>query len=122
VPDNKYATLGLEASYIAQGQANRAQEILRAQQQVQQMRLDTFPPGAAVRLSAVVDLLDDNDDSRTVFVAPAAGGVEVVVADIPVMVITPASPLGRALLGKRCGDVVEVVTTDVRDYEIIAIS
>ncbi len=27
VPDNKYDTTGLEASYVAQGQANRAQEI-----------------------------------------------------------------------------------------------
>jgi len=30
IPDNKYATLGLEASYLAQGQANRAQDILAA--------------------------------------------------------------------------------------------
>jgi hypothetical protein len=30
IPDNKYDTLGLEASYIAQGHANRAQETLSA--------------------------------------------------------------------------------------------
>lgn len=122
VPDNKYATLGLEASYIAQGQANRAQDILQAQQQIRQMELDVFPQGSLVRLSAVVELLDDDDHQRIVFMTPAAGGLEVVVDDVTVMAITPGSPLGRALLGKSCGDVVEVVTDDVREYEIVAIS
>ncbi len=122
IPDNKYATLGLEASYIAQGQANRAQDILRAQQQIQQMKLGVFPQGSMVRLSAVVELLDADNLSRTVFIAPAAGGLEILVAGTPVMIITPGSPLGRALLGKRCGGVVEVSTADVREYEIVAIS
>ena len=37
LPDNKYDTTALEASYIAQGQANRAQEIRAA-----------IEPGAAI--------------------------------------------------------------------------
>ena len=30
IPDNKYDTLALEASYVAQGQANRAQELRKS--------------------------------------------------------------------------------------------
>ena len=121
VPDNKYATLGLEASYLAQGQANRAQDILRAQQQLQQMTLESFFADTPIRLSAVVALLDDEGQRRHVFIAPAAGGLELEFAAIQVMVITPASPLGKQLIGKRCGDLVELTTNTFREYEIVEV-
>ena len=121
VPDNKYATLGLEASYIAQGQANRAQDILRAQQRLQRMVLEKFSAETPIRLSAVVELVDDEEQKRHVFIAPAAGGLELDFASVRVMVITPVSPLGRLLIGKRCGDLVELTTNVVREYEIIAV-
>lgn len=121
VPDNKYATLGLEASYIAQGQANRAQDILRAQRQLQQMVLTAFSSDTPIRLSAVVELLDGEEQGRHVFIAPAAGGLEVKFGAIKVMVITPASPLGKQLIGKRCGDLVELATNAFREYEIIEV-
>jgi transcription elongation GreA/GreB family factor len=120
-PDNKYATLGLEASYLAQGQANRAQEILRAQQQFRQMVLPTFSSDALIRVAAVVELLDEEGQRRHVFIAPTAGGLEVNIAMVRVMVITPASPLGRELIGKRCGDLVRLATDVVREYEIEAV-
>ncbi len=121
VPDNKYATLGLEASYIAQGQANRAQEILLEQQQFRQMVLASFSADDVIRMSAVVELLDDEGQDRHVFIAPAAGGLEVEIAAVRVMVITPVSPLGRELIGKHCGDRVDLVTDSVREYEIVAV-
>ena len=121
IPDNKYATLGLEASYIAQGQANRAQEILREQQQFRQMVLASFSADDVIRMSAVVELLDDEGQDRHVFIAPAAGGLEVEIAAVRVMVITPVSPLGRELIGKHCGDRVDLVTDSVREYEIVAV-
>lgn len=121
IPDNKYATLGLEASYIAQGQANRAQEILREQQQFRQMVLASFSADDVIRMSAVVELLDDEGQDRYVFIAPAAGGLEVEIAAVRVMVITPVSPLGRELIGKHCGDQVDLVTDSVREYEVVAV-
>ena len=40
-----------------------------------------------------------------------------------VLVITPASPLGDAVLGKQVGEVVEVETRGgVREYEVLAIA
>ncbi len=42
VPDNKYETLALEASYIAQGQANRAQEIAQSVQIFERLSLQSF--------------------------------------------------------------------------------
>ena len=42
LPDNKYDTTGLEASYIAQGQANRAQDIRKSLESYQNLIIRTF--------------------------------------------------------------------------------
>ncbi len=122
IPDNKYATLGLEASYLAQGQANRAQEILQAQQQFRQLRLAEFSAESVIRLTAVVKLIDGEGDSRRVFLAPAAGGLLLDLDGVEIMLITPASPLGRELLGRENGDVITLDSGAGCEYEIISIS
>ena len=48
IPDNKYETLALEASYLAQGQANRAQEIRRALETYKQLVLQDFDDTSAI--------------------------------------------------------------------------
>lgn len=122
IPDNKYATLGLEASYLAQGQANRAQAILKAIQAFQQLRLQTFTATSAIRLTAVVQLEDQDGVLRLVFLGPAAGGLLLTFAGVDLMMITPESPLGWELLGKQCGDLVELQSDTTREYEIISVS
>ena len=121
IPDNKYATLGLEASYLAQGQANRAQEILQALQAFRQLTLPVFSAKSAIRLAAVVRLEDGEGRSKLVFIGPAAGGLRLKFGGAEIMIITPASPLGRELLGKQCGDLIELERGTVREYEIISI-
>lgn len=121
IPDNKYATLGLEASYLAQGQANRAQEILKAIQAFQQLKLRTFTATSAIRLTAVVQLEDQDGALRLVFLGPAAGGLLLTLAGGNLMIITPESPFGRELLGKQCGDLVEFKSDTTREYEIISV-
>jgi transcription elongation GreA/GreB family factor len=121
IPDNKYATLGLEASYLAQGQANRAQEILEALKAFRQLTLQEFATESAIRLTALVQLEDDEGRKRLVFLGPAAGGLRIDFEKEEVMVITPVSPLGRGLLGKQCGDLITVKTDIVREYEIVSV-
>jgi len=121
VPDNKYATLALEASYLAQGQANRAQEIQQALKVYRELSLQAFSERSAIRLTALVSLEDEDGESRLIFLGPAAGGLRVEVAGEEVMVITPASPLGRELLGKQCGDLVEIDSGTIREYEIVSL-
>ena len=121
IPDNKYATLGLEASYLAQGQANRAQEILRAIQIFQQLTLQAFSSKSTLRLTAVVHLEDEEGGARLIFLGPAAGGLLLESGGVEIMIITPASPLGRELIGKQCGDLVELQSNTIREYEIVSI-
>lgn len=107
-PDNKYDTTALEASYLAQGQANRAQEVRIALEAFRTITLQEFDDSAPIRLTALVTLEDEDGSCRHFFLAPHAGGMKVSTPAGDVMVITPASPLGRCLLGQQCGDDIQV--------------
>lgn len=119
LPDNEYDTLGLEASYLAQAQANRAQEIKAALASYKSLALRHFEADAPVRLTALVTLAAA-EASRQVFIGPQAGGLKVNYDGTEILIITPQSPVGKELLGKTCGEVVNlrVGNTD-KEFEII---
>jgi transcription elongation GreA/GreB family factor len=108
IPDNKYETLALEASYVAQGQANRAQNIKRALESYKQLTLLDFDEDSPIRLTALVTLAGDEAVTRAVFIGPLEGGMKVFDHLAEIVVITPASPLGRSLIGKTVGDMVSI--------------
>lgn len=119
VPDNKYDTTGLEASYVAQGQANRAQEIRRSLESYRLLALRTFDDESPIRLTALVTIEAEGGLVREVFLGPAAGGLKLRDGDKECTVITPSSPLGRALLGKVCDD--EFIAGDVADQKLFTV-
>ncbi|WP_224984155.1 GreA/GreB family elongation factor [Geomonas agri] len=116
IPDNKYDTLSLEASYVAQGQANRAQELKHALQTYRHLALHSFGEADTIRLTALVTLQDEEGTSKTFFIGPQEGGLKLHVDGEEILVITAASPLGSQLIGKSVGDEVEVGDTR---YEIV---
>lgn len=116
-PDNKYDTLALEASYVAQGQANRAGEIRLAIEVYKQLNsciLDDEP----IRLTALVTLEADDGATKIVFIGPMEGGLKIAVDDAEVVVITPASPLGSELIGRGVGDTVKMGAVS---YEVVEV-
>ncbi|HIJ87687.1 MAG TPA: transcription elongation factor GreAB [Desulfuromonadales bacterium] len=122
IPDNKYETLALEASYVAQGQANRAQEIKRALETYKQLTLRQFDDDSSIRLTALVSLAGDDAANRTVFIGPLEGGMKIIdhLTGTEIVVITPASPLGKNLIGKTVGDMV-MIGIDGKNFEIITV-
>lgn len=105
--ENKYDTRGLEASYLAQGQSRQAEEILQALQQYEALVPRAFAPGEPIDIGAVVTLAQQG--KRAVyFVGPRAGGTEVDCAGDTVLVITPHSPLGRQLVGRKRGERLQI--------------
>jgi transcription elongation GreA/GreB family factor len=104
LPDNKYDTTALEASYIAQGQANRAQEIRATLESYRTLTLHDFDDDTPIRLTALITLEGGEGVVRRLFIGPQAGGMKIVDGDGEIVVITPGSPLGRSLLGLRTGD------------------
>lgn len=102
--ENDKDTRGLEQSYLARGVAQRVVELEAAVADVTRLELRAFGAGAPAALSALVTVDEDGTDHRF-FLAPAGGGSELTGG---VQVLTTSSPLGRALLGKRIDDEVEV--------------
>ncbi|HEY2513874.1 MAG TPA: GreA/GreB family elongation factor, partial [Polyangiaceae bacterium] len=105
-PENDKDTRALEQSYLARGEALRVDELKQALADVQSMRLRDFQEGDAAALGALVSLEDEAGTTLS-WLAPHGGGTRL--AGGAVQVVTPKSPLGRALLGKCAGDECEVV-------------
>jgi transcription elongation GreA/GreB family factor len=120
-PDNKYDTLALEASYVAQGQANRAQELRQSINVYRQLHL--VSGSETVCLTSLVTIEAEDGTSKVVFIGPLEGGLKVEYEDTEIMVISPTSPLGRELIGKGPGDTA-VITAGSKsvEYDIVAVS
>lgn len=100
--ENKYDTRGLEAAYLADGQRRRVAEIEAALASYRNLPMRDLT-GEPVRLGALVSL-ELASGCRWVFLGPDAAGLKVKVGETEVLVISPHSPLGRALLGCHEGD------------------
>jgi transcription elongation GreA/GreB family factor len=100
--ENKYDTRGLEAAYLAGGQARQAKEILDSIRIYQSLAVKNFVRGDPIDLTALVEL--DSDGTRAwYFIGPRNGGLEIQFQRNEVTVITPQSPLGQNLMHKREG-------------------
>ena len=117
--EDKYDTRGLEASYLAHGQSKAAEETALALAQFQALVLRDFAADEPIGLGALVAL----DGPARYFIGPRAGGTEIELNGATVLVITPQSPLGRQLLGRRQGDTVQLDVggkrTDARIASVI---
>ncbi len=102
--EDKYDTRGLEASYLAHGQSKAAEETAQALAHFQGIVLRDFSAHEPIGLGALVAL----DGPSRYFMGPRAGGTEIKLTSGSVLVITPQSPLGRQLLGRRQGDTVQL--------------
>jgi transcription elongation GreA/GreB family factor len=100
--ESKYDTRGLEASYLAGGQARQAKEIMDSMTVYEAMAVKRFAPEEPIDLTALVEL--DADGTRSIFfIGPKHGGLEIKLGRKEVTVITPQSPLGQNLMGKKAG-------------------
>lgn len=118
-PENDKDTRALEQSYLARGQARRVEELRAGVGRVREMPVRAFGPDDPIALGAVVTVLEA-ETQRVVFIAPEGGGTTL--SDGEVLVVTPRAPFGRALLGKRCGDVCEYPAAGrTRELEVIGV-
>jgi hypothetical protein len=104
-PENDKDTRALEQSYLARGEALRVEELRRELADVRALPLRAFGPEDPVALGALV-AADEEGQGLLLWIAPAGGGARL--GDGRVQVVTPRSPLGRALLGRKRGDECEI--------------
>jgi transcription elongation GreA/GreB family factor len=115
-PENDKDTRGLEQSYLARGYAQRVAELEAALTAVATMAVAKSP---RVAIGALVTIRE-NDVERVLYIAAYGGGL---VLAGSVTVVTPNSPMGRALVGKSTDDDCELVAGGVtRPLEITAVA
>ncbi len=105
--ENKYDTRNLEASYLARGQAFRVAAAAEALTELELLPDRIFAPGEPIGPGALVTLRGGAETLYYLY-SPAAGGTEVEMEGLEVMVITPTSPLGEKLRGRRAGESFEM--------------
>jgi len=116
-------TRATEQSYLARGLAARVEDLGRTAQQLSGLELIDFDSSDPIGLSAVVRVEDHETDSVQVWwLVPAGGGLEIRSGERLVRTVTPAAPLGRALIGLSIGDEgVYDTPRGPRRFEVLAI-
>lgn len=120
--EDQYDTRGLEASYLAGAQSRRALELGQTLDMYRFIDVKTFAANDPIVATALIELHNEEGRATHYLLMPSGGGMSVTWEGKRVQCITPQSPLGEALLGKRRGDDVTVrVDGQDRDYEIVAV-
>jgi transcription elongation GreA/GreB family factor len=101
--EHKYDTRGLEASYLARGQSRQAAELEAAIAEFEKLDGRPLAEDQGIGLGALVEL-EHGGEKTWYFLGPRAGGTEVIHDKREILIITPQSPLGGQLMGKKTGD------------------
>lgn len=112
-----------EASYLARGLAQRVAELQAEVQRLANFKLRDFGANAPIALGTLVQVEDGDGLQAFYFVSPVEGGLSLVQAGQTVQLISPKSPLGRALLGKTVDDEVDFTSPQgARVLTVLAVS
>lgn len=105
--EGKYDMRSQEAAYLAEGQARLALEIAESLALFRAVDISELPSGAPAAVGCIV-ILEAKGKQTRYFLGPRNGGLEVTTGDGPFTVVTPTSPLGRQLVGRRVGDTAQL--------------
>lgn len=105
--ENKYDMRSQSAAYLAAGQARLASEIAAALEAWRTVPLEPAGAGQAIAAGSLVTV-EDGGRSVAYFVGPHSGGLEARDGGASATVVTPFSPLGRQLVGRRAGEVIQL--------------
>lgn len=120
--ENKYDTRGLEASYLAGAQAGMAAQAVRNIVAYETLILKMFSADSLIALTALVEIESEEGVRSVYFLGPNGGGTKIEYEGTTILIITPSSPIGGRLLGRRLGDCIKVPLGSVtREYEIVSI-
>jgi transcription elongation GreA/GreB family factor len=119
--EDQYDTRGLEASYLAGAQAKRVSELEEIIKTYQYIDIKDFRPQDKISATALVGL--QSDDKLSYFLLmPKGGGLHLQFEEKNIQVLTPQSPIGEMLLGKKLHDEFEVlIQRKFRDYEVVSV-
>jgi transcription elongation GreA/GreB family factor len=117
-------TRATEQSYLARGLATRVHEMRKTATNLEKIELVNFDSRDPIGLTALVVLQEtDEEESQTWWLVPGPGGIDLSQTDVRIRTLTPAAPLGKALLGLHRGDEGSFSTPGgVRFFEVLEIA
>jgi len=126
VAENKYDTLGLEAAYLAQGQAKRVAECEEDIAAFKSLSVENFKEQRPIAVGALIQIEDENEVEQFLFLGPKSGGLSFMYVEDgfnkEIRIITPSSPIGAALLKREAGEEFELkVGGNTHFYEIMSV-
>jgi transcription elongation GreA/GreB family factor len=123
--EDAHDTRSVEASYLAGAQAQRAAELQSLLLMWKHLPIRNYGPKDVACPAALVELEFGHGGKKTrafYFIAPQGGGLVTRVDGAAVQVITPNSPMGEALMGKKEGETIEVeMRGGIRSYLVISV-
>ena len=120
--EDHHDTRGLEASYLAGAQVNRAAELKHLSSIFRMLELRDFQKDDPITLGALF-VLEMKGRQFYYFLMTEGGGISVQWEGKTVHVITLQAPLGEAVFGKKAGQEVEVETQNaVREYRVVSVA
>ncbi|MGO1189243.1 MULTISPECIES: GreA/GreB family elongation factor [Vibrio] len=122
VPEHKYDTLSLEAAYLAHGQAQRLQQCAADIHSFKSSPVKAFLGTDLCTIGALINVIDEIGVDKWFYISPVAGGLRFHFDGILIQLVTPESPLGKALMKNRVGDEFEMnIAENKKIYEIVTL-
>ena len=119
--EHKYDTFSLESSYLARGQAMRAEQLASAAQALTAMTLPIYDTDALISEGILVRIKAEDGNVRTLFLGPVGGGETITYNDETITLVTTESPIGACVEGKKVGDNFDLkLGPDSQSFEIIS--
>lgn len=117
--EDKYDTRGLEASYLAGAQSQRAEVLEKSIHVLKEQFTHLLQTSDSITVGSLVHLKCESKESF-VFLLPYGAGVNFPVNGKKIQVVTLQSPLGMELEGKSIGDTFEwQLGANSKEYEIL---
>ena len=112
IAETQYDTLAIEQSYLAEGQSRRVEELKAAIKSLENISVENLQPSQNIKIGSLVQLEKDATKQRWFFIAPAGAGFRYHLKpeeiQVEVVMITPQSPIGSALMGLELDDEINV--------------
>lgn len=112
--EGKYDTRGLEASYLADAQAEQCRGLAESLRIFESLQLAPIPPGDPVAQGALVETECDGELSYYLL-TPCAGGLSMDYEAGDLTTLSPEAPLYQKILGCYTGDMIEGSDTLILD-------
>lgn len=117
--EDSHDTRATEASYLARGHAQRAEEMRSLITYFRNLTVKEFSRDSSIAVGAWVTLKTSARE-QSCFLCERGGGQRVKFEGKDVQALSVSTPLGEAIVGARLGDTVEVESRNkIQEYEVI---